>query len=1058
MGNHHHHLFSRHGLEDFVALKFTMYSGNNNRGYVVGDDHHQHQHDHHHHQHDHYEHPQYDNNRYTRTEQSKPYDDPYHHHQQDDPQQQQQQRQQRRRPAVWQSDGGGGGGDSNEGNYYDTVDEGDGRRGHGSNRGYTTTRPIQNQSQEIQTQTQTRPTYFQSQESKTQTRPYLQSQQQQHESGSSGGQPWPGYYDDGSRNNAVGFYTENGAGEEEEDYGYEVIRPKNLTDPLTRTRERQDFEHSYRNLEHRERNFEHDERNLDHRERNFEHRDGNFERGERNFEHSSQDWREEGRRRSLRRWEDLAEALPSRMDITHGTLRFRKWTVRGRGSAQSDDWHDPHNNHHHQTHPGEESKSVDEVLEALTSVREQPWTLATKRATRNTLRDVLDAQKVRWYNTRPVTSAVRKGGNKIANFLSASYVWSKILKPLEGRYGSSVVAVFNFLRFVIQLDLLLALILLGGVVIPWALRVAEGGDEGGKEQYPTTFIPPPPTPIQGEGNHYHYHHHHDQQKQYPTILNSTFPPLPPQGFHWYAPSGNCDNRPPDLCTALSLTWDIETLVCNNNYTRYVDSVVEDHQHKVAGLIRDFLLGTGFLEWTALFSGYYPASVGEDSYLVSLAYILSVLAVYLVSLVAVVYFVAKFLRQAPRLSHKYGLTYTRIVFTGWDFAICEKGTAKTEHSLILSEFRMALDDEQHTNTKKRRTRNEWIKLFLVRIVINLLILILIIGGWVGIFYLVKEAQQHVSNPLERFVWNYMPTVTTSIVNFIYPLIFNIVVKYEHYRGRKELFITLMRCVFIRLTSLTFLIGTKLDFISRQSRTCDAGDEVYICWETHMGQQLYSVLILDFLIQIVLTFVLNVCRKFLRRFKNSWFQSLAYQEFYVPGHVLDIVYVQCILWLSVPYAPLMPVVCWFYLLLLFAFKFFTVSVTCVPATRVFRASSSSSMFMTVLCLAFALCVVGTYVGLFYICPSKACSPFRGLGNTWEVITYYICRLEGAADWLRWVLFTMDDPVFLSMMVLAVVMVLVYYVSKVKALNALLARMEDKLKHTAKENIYLKKHGGG
>ncbi|KAK4326815.1 hypothetical protein Pmani_002686 [Petrolisthes manimaculis] len=756
-------------------------------------------------------------------------------------------------------------------------------------------------------------------------------------------------------------------------------------------------EHGHRNLEHKERNSEHSYRNLEQRERSFEHIDGNIEHGERNFEHGSQqDRREEDEGGTWRRWEHLASALPSRMDITH-------------------------------------AKSVDEVLEALASVREQPWTLHTKRATRNTLRHVLEAQKVRWYNTRPVTSAVRKGSNKIANFLSASYVWSKILKPLEGRYGSSVVAVFNFLRFVIQLDLLLALILLGGVVIPWALRVTEG-DEGGKEQYPPHYFHP---------THY---------------SNSTFPPLPPQGFHWYAPSGNCDNRPHDLCTALSLTWDIETLECNNNYTQYVDSVVEDHQHKVAGLIRDFLQGTGFLEWTALFSGYYPASVGEDSYLVSLAYILSVLAVYLVSLVAVVYFVAKFLRQAPRLSHNYGLTYTRIVFSGWDFAICNKGTAKTEHSLILSEFRVALADEQHTDTKKRRTRNEWIKLFLVRIVINLLILILIIGGWVGIFYLVKEAQQHVSNPLERFVWNYMPTVTISIVNFIYPLIFDIVVKYEHYRGRKELFITLMRCVFIRLTSLTFLIGTKLDFISRQSGTCDAGDEVYICWETHMGQQLYSVLILDFLIQIVLTFVLNVCRKFLRRFKNSLCQSLAYQEFYVPGHVLDIVYVQSILWLSVPYAPLMPVVCWLYLLLLFAFKFFTVSVTCVPATRVFRASSSSSMFMTVLCLAFALCVVGSYVGLFYICPSKACSPFRGLGNTWEVITYYICRLEGAADWLRWVFFTMDDPVFLSMMVLAMVMVLVYYVSKVKALNALLARLEDKLKHTAKENIYLQKHGGG
>lgn len=440
------------------------------------------------------------------------------------------------------------------------------------------------------------------------------------------------------------------------------------------------------------------------------------------------------------------------------------------------------------------------------------------------------------------------------------------------------------------------------------------------------------------------------------------------------------------------------LECNNNYTSYVDSQVQEHQYKVGALIRDFLQGTGFLEWTILFSGYYPASVGDDNYLISLAYILSVLVVYLVSLVAVVYSVAKFMRRAPRLSRNYGLTYSRIMFSGWDFAICEKRTAKTEHSLLLSEFRAVFDDEEHTNAKKRRTKNEWIKLFLVRSVINLFILCLIVGEWVGIFYLVKEAERHVSDPFQNFVWNYMPTVTISVLNFIYPIIFDIVVKYEHYRNSKELFITLMRCVFVRLTSVAFLIGSKLNFIARQTRTCDASGEDYICWETHMGQQLYSVLILDFLIQIGLTFVVNVLRRFLRRFKNSFCQTLANQEFYVPGHVLDIVYVQSILWLSVPYSPLMPVVCWFYLLLLFSFKLFTVSVTCVPATRVFRASSSSSMFMTVLCLAFAMCVVGSLVGLFYICPSKACSPFRGLGNTWEVITYYICRLEGAADWLR------------------------------------------------------------
>lgn len=59
-------------------------------------------------------------------------------------------------------------------------------------------------------------------------------------------------------------------------------------------------------------------------------------------------------------------------------------------------------------------------------------------------------------------------------------------------------------------------------------------------------------------------------------------------------------------------------------------------------------------------------------------------------------------------------------------------------------------------------------------------------------------------------------------------------------------------------------------------------------------------------------------------------------------------------------------------------------------------------------------------------------------------------------------MDDPVFLGVVLLGTLMGLVYYVSKVKARTALLARLEDRLKHTAKEKVFLaapfRKQGGG
>lgn len=57
--------------------------------------------------------------------------------------------------------------------------------------------------------------------------------------------------------------------------------------------------------------------------------------------------------------------------------------------------------------------------------------------------------------------------------------WGGILKRIEGRHGASVVAVFNFLRDMIQLNLLLLLLLIGGVVIPSSYFVSDdGGSQG----------------------------------------------------------------------------------------------------------------------------------------------------------------------------------------------------------------------------------------------------------------------------------------------------------------------------------------------------------------------------------------------------------------------------------------------------------------------------------------------------------------------------------------------------------------------------------------------------
>ncbi|XP_069942411.1 transmembrane channel-like protein 7 isoform X2 [Cherax quadricarinatus] len=645
--------------------------------------------------------------------------------------------------------------------------------------------------------------------------------------------------------------------------------------------------------------------------------------------------------------------------------------------------------------------SEGEIMEALNTVREEPWPMARRKLTWKSLQNKLETQ-TRWYSVQPVTSMVRRGVTTLHNLLHIVDPWHRVLKRIEGKFGTSVVAVFNFLRNMIQLNMLLALLLLGGVVVPSVLWASSNSN---------------------------------------------------QDYTWEAPKNTSDGN--CMCSAPTLT-DNNTAAqeCNKNYTDYIDKVIQNRQNVAE--IQDFLQGTGILEWTVLFAGYYPAYVDHSSYVIGLAYILTILAVYLISLVYVVYFTARFLRQFMGSSSKYSMLYSSIIFAGWDFTVSESEAARIQHTLFICDVKAAFDDEEFLRKKKKRTRKNLATLYFTRALINLVILVLIVGGWTAIYFLVDKLQKSgntsTENVSQHFLWQYAPTMTVAALDTVYPLIFKSVVTYEHYRGRTELLITLVRCVLIRLMSLAILVITNLTLISQHSNVCDPTVNEYICWETRLGQQVYSVLVLDVLIKVFMTFVVNVARCKLGRFDYAICKRVSRLEFDVSDHTLDIVSIQSICWLGILHAPLMALLCFFCFCILFGLKLFTVSWTCVPPSRLFRASRSSAMFMTILSLTFFVCIIPNGLALLIFTPSKACSPFRGLGYGWQILTYYICNMDNSDSWIRWVLFALDNSIVAVTLLVVVILLLTYYVSVIKARSALVKRLEKKLKYTAKYKTYL------
>ncbi|XP_076030349.1 transmembrane channel-like protein 7 [Oratosquilla oratoria] len=683
----------------------------------------------------------------------------------------------------------------------------------------------------------------------------------------------------------------------------------------------------------------------------------------------------------------LAQFLPSRMEgAAGGTLRFRgdrrRVSQRPRqstGEATTT------------TAIKEELMTGDKAQAELARVRELPMSISRRRQYRQELKAIIQSEMgAAWFEgARPVTDFVSRGGSKLKNYTSGLRIWDRPFKKIEGRFGMSVVAVFNFIRTLVKLDLVFSMVLLGAVVVPAALWQAP-------QQY--------------------------------------------GGWHVYNQSDN-------LCQDIYLDMDNSESMVFQCSKDYVSSINTGHHVDFIELVRDFIQGSGFLENTLLFAGFYSPKLGADGFKMYMAYPITMLVVYAVSLLHVVYFLSRWLRTNVTTTASVGLVYSNIAFAGWDFGITESEAAKTEERLIATEVRVAIEEERFQERKAGRSQKNLVILYLTRGIVNLFVVSLLGGGWAAIYFVVKATDD---KGTDDFLREYAPTVTVAVLNFILPNVFSRIVALEGYSGRVELILTLFRSALVRLTSLGVLLISQISIFATgvSEKDCSPTKET-MCWETHLGKQIYSLLILDAVTKIGVTFVVNVARRLLRDVKFAFCRIIGMIEFDVPTHVLDIIYTQTLLWLGTFFSPLIPVIAVLILILHFGLKMFAAFFTCVPATKVFRASRSSYMFMAVLTVAYMLSIIAIGVSLLWLQPSRGCGAFRGLRIAWDAVVFSMC---GEAEWFRSLLFIMDSAVFALPILVILVFLLVYYVSLYKAKITTIKYLEEQLKHTTRDKVFL------
>ncbi|XP_052535936.1 transmembrane channel-like protein 7 [Tympanuchus pallidicinctus] len=617
------------------------------------------------------------------------------------------------------------------------------------------------------------------------------------------------------------------------------------------------------------------------------------------------------------------------------------------------------------------------------------WELPTSIAEKRIIRDSQQSDikySSGWKQWKRTSSkSWKKALKDIKQLSSYMQLWRRDIHSIEGKFGTGIQSYFSFLRFLVVLNFSMFILMFSFVILP--------------------------TVISNYG-----------------IFNSSSAKISPHNTEpyctVYTPSGN------------------KGLVYFYTY------------------LKDLLTGTGFLEVTVLFYGYYTtdaAWLNVLKYNLPLAYLLTTFAYLALSLFWIIKRSVKGFRQNLVHGVNQFQSYCNKVFAGWDFCITDLNAARLKHRSLLYELQADLEEERLKQKIADRTIKKKLQIFSLRIFINIVVIAVLLACFYCIFRATVFSQENSSDVNNvsfqaNLLVQYLPSIVITAVNLIIPQIFSILIRFEDYSPAFEIRLTLLRCIFVRLANIGVLLvslWTQIHCTTDQCKACGYNYELYPCWESAVGQEMYKLLIFDFMIIIAVTLFVDFPRKILVTY-CSWkpVQWLGLQEFGISDNVLDIIYGQTICWIGTFFSPLLPAIATIKYFIIFYIKKIRLIHTCKPASRPIRASSYN-FFLVVLLIGLILAFIPLGVSIAHISSSKACGPFRNFNTSWAVVPDTIL---GFPIGLQKFLFGVASEAFAVPFFVVACLLMFYFIALAGAHKRVVEQLREQLVMESRDKLFL------